>query len=630
MNSLLMLIPLIPLCSAGILLLLKPKAFWVRVLGVGSVSLAALLVIALNIQLWHQELFIIKSSFGHWLSLSQPNANSLNVQFGLYLDPLSLVMITIICCIGSLIHIYSASYMVNDPHQCRFFAYLNLFVSAMLILVLADNLLLLYLGWEGVGLCSYLLIGFWYQKTANNHAANKAFIITRIGDTGMLIGIIMLFYQFDSLNIQQIQYQAQQLGLGDTRLLDPMIAISCLLLFAGAAGKSAQMPLHSWLPDAMAGPTPVSALIHAATMVTAGVYLVARNDALFQLSPHVLQFIAITGVLTLLLGATSALFQTDLKRILAYSTISQLGYMFLALGVGAASSAVFHLMTHAFFKALLFLSAGALIYCMHHEQNIMKMGGLYKKLPLLTVSFAVGCAALASLPLTSGFFSKELILEKVALAGEPWLWWGAVIGALLTAMYSAKLFFMIFFGKLQSAPTAQTPKTMAAVLIVLTCLALMGGLQPQGIELMFTATTESGNSSLSSLQHWLPILLPIGAIALTGFLCIKTNIFQISTYQQPDTDGLAKVNPPSRLSLIQTLRDGWGFDVLYQKILIKPFYRLTYINRHDLINRGFISIEKISSYLHLMFNRMQTGHLRSYSASLILFFVFAIAWGAIR
>ncbi|WP_229381150.1 NADH-quinone oxidoreductase subunit L [Shewanella psychropiezotolerans] len=624
MNNLLMAIPLLPLCSAAILILVQPNDRWTRILGVSSVSLAALLALILNVQVWDEEVFIIQTSLGEWLNIGAPalvsselatqNPGSLNLNFGLYLDPLSLVMITIICCIGALIHIYSASYMIQDTDQCRFFAYLNLFVSSMLILVLADNLVVLYLGWEGVGLCSYLLIGFWYQKTDNNKAANKAFIITRIGDTAMLIGIILLFYQFDTVNIQQIQQQSQTLLQANTVGGNQLIALSCLLLFAGAAGKSAQMPLHSWLPDAMAGPTPVSALIHAATMVTAGVYLIARNDALYQLAPQVLLFIAVIGVLTLLLGATSALFQTDLKRILAYSTISQLGYMFLALGVGAASTAIFHLMTHAFFKALLFLSAGALIYCMNHEQDIMKMGGLSKKLPLLALSFAIGCAALASLPMTSGFFSKELILQQVAMAEQPLLWWGALLGALFTALYSAKLFFIIFMGKLGHAPSHKTPTVMAAVLVVLMTLALLGGIQPQGVLHLFGELTLSSSSSLTPLEHGLPILVPLIGVILAWFLFGQTN----------------RDKPVNKVSLSRFIRSGWGFDALFTRVFITPFKKLTFLNRHDIIDASFRALETVSYRLHLMFNRLQTGQLRGYSASLILFSILAIAWGVIR
>ncbi|WP_076414769.1 NADH-quinone oxidoreductase subunit L [Shewanella sp. UCD-KL12] len=613
MDIILKAIPLLPLSSAICLLLFQPQIGWIRVLGVGSVTLSALLTLTLNVMLWEHELFIVQAQLGEWLNL-----DLLTFRFGLYLDPLSLVMLTIITCIGTLIHLYSASYMIDDSHQCRFFAYLNLFVSAMLFLVLADNLILLYLGWEGVGLCSYLLIGFWYKKTVNNQAANKAFIITRIGDTAMLIGIIILFYQFNSLNIQQIQIESQLISQQADLPNSTLINLACLLLFAGAAGKSAQAPLHSWLPDAMAGPTPVSALIHAATMVTAGIYLVARNDALYQLSPHVLTVIAFTGVFTLLLGATSALCQSDLKRILAYSTISQLGYMFLALGVGSVSSAVFHLMTHAFFKALLFLSAGALIYCMNHEQDITKMGGLRQRLPLLATSFAIGCAALASLPMTSGFFSKELILEQVALSHQSILWWCALLGAFFTALYSAKLFLLIFCGPQKLTPTHSTPIVMGSVLIILMTLSLLGGIQPTGVSHLFNEFGMSGSGTLSPLQHWLPIILPIATILLAWWL-FKKGLFTTTNNSGQSTN-----------TIVVFLRSGWGFDALYNTLIIQPFRNITYANRHDLIDSAYTAMERFSHQLHLLLNQLQTGKLRSYSASLVIFCAVVIAWGLIR
>lgn len=619
MKILLGLIPLLPLISACLLIFWQPKLVITQIIAVGSVSLAALLALTLNIQFWDQTQFILQVSLGQWLTI-----DNLSLGFNLYLDPLSLIMVTIITCIGALIHLYSASYMKDDADVCRFFAYLNLFVSAMLFLVLADNLILLYLGWEGVGLCSYLLIGFWYREQKNSQAANKAFIITRIGDTAMLIGIILLFYQFDTLNIQQIQQQSQQLLQNGGLPTTSIISLCCLLLFAGAAGKSAQVPLHSWLPDAMAGPTPVSALIHAATMVTAGIYLIARNMELFQLAPDVLHLIAIIGVITLILGASSALAQSDLKRILAYSTISQLGYMFLALGVGSASAAVFHLMTHAFFKALLFLSAGALIYCMHHEQNIFKMGGLRKSQPLLALSFGIGCAALASLPMTSGFFSKELILEQTLLAHQPLLWWGGIIGAFFTALYSAKLFFIIFFGKLNQPSTHNTPTIMASVLIILMLLSLVGGIQPQGVFTHFSTVVLSASQehTLSLFQHWLPILLPIFTVILAWFLFIKG----VFTPSSPPSQSSSSF----RQELHSFLLSGWDFDRLYYFIFIKPFKFVTEYNRRDIIDLAYRQLETFSSLLYRQLSRFQTGQLRYYSASLVIFCVLAIAWGLIQ
>ncbi|PAJ73120.1 NADH-quinone oxidoreductase subunit L [Pseudoalteromonas sp. NBT06-2] len=600
-SNLLSLIPLLPILSAVILLFSNPSRLWVSILAVGSITSVALISSFLNYVYWQQTDFILKASLGNWISIAE-----LSISFGLYLDSLSLVMITIISGVGALIHLYSTGFMSQDKSFKRYFIYLNLFVSAMLFLVLADNLLLLYLGWEGVGLCSYLLIGFWYQDKNNNLAANKAFLMTRIGDTAMAIGLFLLFTHLGTLDIQEIQVKAHTVwSLSDNTIA----SICCLLLLGGAVGKSAQFPLQNWLPDAMAGPTPVSALIHAATMVTAGIYLIARNSQLFQLAPDVLYVIALIGTFTLLLGASAAMVQSDLKRILAYSTISQLGYMFLALGVGASASAVFHLMTHAFFKALLFLSAGALIYSLHHEHNIFKMGGLFKKLPVVTVSFAIGCSALASLPFTSGFFSKELILEQVVASGHITLWWAAVLGAFITAFYSARLFFIVFLGQAQLSPDTTPTKSMSLALIILCLFSLLGGVQPSGlISLMPPLHADN----LTNLQHWLPIILPFIAISFAWW------IFKKSQFGRTHTSLLQGIH--------QLLKSGWAFDHIYQTIFIQPFKYLCQLNQYDVIDLFYRFIEKVSCILNNTFSQFQNGQLRSYNASLVIFCILAFAW----
>lgn len=603
-SSLLALVPLLPLFSALILLFSNLPKLGVSILAVGSVASVALISLFLNFLFWQQSDFVLTASLGNWINIAQ-----LNIAFGLYLDPLSLVMITIVSGVGALIHLYSIGFMYQDSDFKRYFTYLNLFVSAMLFLVLADNLLLLYLGWEGVGLCSYLLIGFWYQDRNNNLAANKAFLMTRIGDTAMAIGLFLLFTQLGTLDIQEIQIKAHSVW-SLTNDNNTMASLCCLLLLGGAVGKSAQLPLQNWLPDAMAGPTPVSALIHAATMVTAGIYLIARNSQLFQLAPDVLYLVALIGTFTLLLGASAAMVQTDLKRILAYSTISQLGYMFLALGVGAGASAVFHLMTHAFFKALLFLSAGALIYSLHHEHNIFKMGGLLKKLPIVAVSFAIGCAALASLPFTSGFVSKELILAQVVASGHTGLWWAAVLGAFITAFYSARLFFVVFLGQTQLSPNAMPTKSMSLALIILGGLSLFGGIHPEGLKTLMPQLDTEG---LSALQHWLPIILPFIAISFAWWM-FKTKRFGkavSSTYMQ---------------TVHQLLKSGWAFDQIYQTIFVSPFNYLCQLNKDDLIDSFYRLIEKTSCTLHSTFSQFQNGQLRSYNASLIIFCILAFVW----
>ena len=383
----------------------------------------------------------------------------------------------VITFVGFLIHLYSAEYMANDEGYSRFFAYMNLFVGMMLTLVLADNLLLLFLGWEGVGLCSYLLIGFWYREHTNVMAARKAFVVTRVGDTAFIIGLFVLFTNLGSLNIQELLQRApQQWAVGSG-----IAVATAALLLGGAVGKSAQLPLQTWLPDAMAGPTPVSALIHAATMVTAGVYLIARTNVIFLLAPGVMQLVAIVGALTLLIAGFSALTQPDIKRVLAYSTISQIGYMFLGLGIGAWGAAIFHFMTHAFFKALLFLAAGVVIEAMHHEQNMFHMGGLRKRMPLTFWTFLIGAASLAAVPwITAGFYSKDLIIFEAWTSqqgGGILFWAAAYIGAWLTSLYTFRMVFLTFFGRLTHEPVRGPDSRMTIALVTLAVLSLVGGLR---------------------------------------------------------------------------------------------------------------------------------------------------------
>lgn len=599
LESLLLLIPAVPLISATLLFSLRLPKQLVSILAISSIGIAALAV--LFIQLMTASNFTpLSASWGNWLAIGD-----FQLSFTFYLDALSLMMISIICGVGWLIHVFSIPFMAQDANYQRYFSYLNLFVAAMLILVLADNLLLLYLGWEGVGLCSYLLIGFWYKKRTNNIAANKAFIMTRIGDTAMLIGLLLLFWQFGSLNINEINQQAIRQTIGN----DWLISLSCLLLFIGAAGKSAQFPLQNWLPDAMAGPTPVSALIHAATMVTAGIYLIARNAALFSNAVDVLHLIAIAGTITLLLGASAAMVQTDLKRILAYSTISQLGYMFLALGVGANAAASFHLMTHAFFKALLFLAAGALIHCLAHQHNIYKMGGLAKKMPIITCSFVVGCSALSALPLLSGFFSKELILSNVIAQGYYWLWLGGVIGGFCTAFYCARLILLVFFGPTQQTPDKPTPKLMSVVMGCLILLSIIGGIMPNSIALQFP----SGPDELSLLTHYLPIISPFLAISL-AYWCWQRGVFT------------KQLKSGVILTMHQFLLNGWQFDRLYDVLFVRPYLFITQLNKRDIIDGFYRTIESLMMLLHRVSSKTQNGSLRFYNASIILFVMVSVAW----
>lgn len=405
-----------------------------------------------------------------WIS-----AGKLNIPLSFLVDPLSSIMLLIITGVGFLIHIYSIGYMHADEAFGKFFSYLNLFIFFMLLLVLGSNYIVMFIGWEGVGLCSYLLIGFWYTNSSYASAAKKAFIMNRIGDLGFLLGVFFIFTTFGTVEFSKIFPQAANMLPGNGS-----IALIALLLFIGACGKSAQLPLFTWLLDAMAGPTPVSALIHAATMVTAGVYMIARSNVLFDLAPMIQHIIAIVGLATAVLGAIIALTQTDIKKVLAYSTVSQLGYMFLGLGVGAYNGAFFHVITHAFFKALLFLCAGSVIHALHHEQDMRHMGGLRKKLPVTFMTMLIGTIAIAGLPPFSGFFSKDEILAHV-YAHDKTMWAIGVFTAFLTAFYMFRMLFLTFSGKYRGTHHAEekiheSPKSMTIPLIVLAVLSAIGGM----------------------------------------------------------------------------------------------------------------------------------------------------------
>ncbi|MGH7858214.1 MAG: NADH-quinone oxidoreductase subunit L, partial [Candidatus Binatia bacterium] len=403
----------------------------VSIVGPGVIGVAfAVALAAFGVLLERGEGGALVDAMFPWIAVGE-----LDVWATLRFDALSAVMTLIVTGVGFLIHVYSAGYMAHDEDYARYFAYLNLFMLSMLLLVLADSILLFFVGWEGVGLCSYLLIGFWYSEDQNAAAGKKAFVVNRIGDAGFLLGLMLLFWSLGRDGVWSLDFS----GLRDNaHLLSTGVATAAaLLLFVGATGKSAQIPLYVWLPDAMAGPTPVSALIHAATMVTAGVYMIARMHFLYDMAPAALHVVAAVGALTAVFAATNGLVQNDIKKVLAYSTVSQLGYMFLAMGVGAYAAGIFHLMTHAFFKGLLFLGAGSVIHGMSGEQDIRRMGGLRQKMPITFLTFAVACAAIAGVPLFSGFFSKDAILFQAFASehGHPVLWAMGVAGAALTAFY---------------------------------------------------------------------------------------------------------------------------------------------------------------------------------------------------
>ncbi len=589
-------IPLFPLVSFTILFATQGKLSKrvIAVLGVGSIGLSASLVFLIAYQ---------------WLSTGQTdpyiytltswiNVAGFNPRLSFYLDGLSLTMMLVITGVGFLIHFYSSLFMEEDEDYSRFFAYMNLFVFAMLVLVLADNLLLLYLGWEGVGLCSYLLVGFWYQDPNNGAAARKAFIVTRIGDTAMALGLFLLFMHLGTLEIQPMLQAANQTWATG----DHIPTIAALLLLGGAVGKSAQLPLQTWLPDAMAGPTPVSALIHAATMVTAGVYLIARTHELYLLSPFAQTTVAIVGLATLLMAAFTALTQTDIKRILAYSTISQIGYMFLALGVGAWASGIFHLMTHAFFKALLFLAAGAVVYSLHHEHNIFKMGGLRKKLPVAFWSFIIGSTALAALPPTSGYFSKDEIL-LAAFEVNPWLWAGGLLGAFLTAIYSFRLVFVVFFGETHTQPSEPAGLRMTVPLMLLCALALFGGWFHFPVDAVFPAIPDGHHNQIIAI---ITPLVPVLGVALAYLLFLRKSL---------DLSRLLESSAGTNLR--KFFFSHWAMDWLYDRIFVLPYTTVARLNQADVVDMVYEGIANITSILHYLISFTQTGHLRWYAFTMV-------------
>ncbi len=474
------LIPLLPLIGATINLLigrkLSPAA--VNAIAVGSISLSFVLSVMTYLHLIalpvDQRQFV--DVVYTWIALG---AFKVNLSF--LVDPLSSVMILIVSGVGSVIHLYSVGYMHGDKRYSRYFGFLNLFAFAMLLLVLSNSILLMFVGWEGVGLCSYLLIGFWFEKIENARAGMKAFVVNRIGDFGFIVGFLLLF---TSLGMKTGTWSLDYGVIKSNITLIPtaILTIVGIMLFVGATGKSAQIPLYIWLPDAMAGPTPVSALIHAATMVTAGVYMVARMNFLYVLAPDALRLIAIVGALTAFFAATIGLVQNDIKKVLAYSTVSQLGYMFIGVGVGAFGAGIFHLMTHAFFKALLFLGSGSVIHAMSGEQDIRKMGGLSKKLPITTTTFIIGTLAITGVPGFAGFFSKDDILYNAYVSpyGGKFVWLLGLIGAVLTAFYMTRLVMLTFYGKPRmdhhtAEHIHESPKTMTIPLIILAVLSAVGG-----------------------------------------------------------------------------------------------------------------------------------------------------------
>jgi NADH-quinone oxidoreductase subunit L len=631
MLQLLWLIPAIPLIGFILLTLVSGSDLGKRgiaLIGVGSVGISAVLGLLLGLD------FILNPPPNHvyiqtvwvWMDVA-----GFSPRIAFHLDDLSIIMTVVITFVGFLIHLYSAEFMADEEGYERFFAYMNLFVGAMLVLVLADNLLLLYLGWEGVGLCSFLLIGFWYKDPANGRAARKAFIVTRVGDTAMAIGLFVLFDNLGTLQIQELMARAvEQWSIGSG-----LAILSSALLLGGAVGKSAQLPLQIWLPDAMAGPSPVSALIHAATMVTAGVYLIARTHVLFSLAPVVLFAVAIIGAATLLLAGFSALVQRDIKRVLAYSTMSQIGYMFLALGVGAWTAAIFHFMTHAFFKALLFLAAGVIISRLHHEHDMFKMGGLRKRMPLVFWTFLIGASSLSALPIvTAGFYSKDKILWETwsSAYGGPWLWLAGLVGALLTSVYTFRMVFLTFYGDPSSlveeeSPIAPPGLPISIPLIALAFLSIVGGV----LDLPDTL----GNLPLFSdfLHHSLPhvpiynpslsveyTLQIIAALVSLGGIWIA----YMAYIRHPKTT-TRMVETPTGSFLHEFWFDGWMFDRLDNDLIVQPFVWLARKDKNDIVDAIFDGIALMNARLNQGLALTQTGKVRNYLVGMVVGVIITIA-----
>src|SRR5690554_1964162 len=504
MIDLIWLVPLLPLIGFLIIGLGRNRLphSLIGIIGSGVVILSFLLSCAVFADVYQARQLGDSGSFTvpifDWFQVG-----SLQVGLSFLIDPLSSIMLLIITGIGALIHVYSIGYMKKDLGFGKFFSFLNLFIFFMLVLVLGSNYLVMFIGWEGVGLCSYLLIGFWYKNSSFASAGKKAFVMNRIGDLSFLIAVLLIFITFGTIEFAGVFPQAATMMSGDSTLV-----LISLLLFIAATGKSAQIPLFTWLPDAMAGPTPVSALIHAATMVTAGVYMIVRSNILFTLSPVVMQLVAVVGLCTALIAAATALTQTDIKKVLAYSTVSQLGYMFLALGVGAFTGALFHVITHAFFKALLFLGAGSVIHAMGDEQDLRQMGGLRKKLPITFVTMLIGTIAISGIPPLSGFFSKDEILAH-AFAESSLLWAGGFLAALFTGFYMFRLLFLTYYGKFrgtfeQESHLHESPWTMVMPLIILAVLSAIGG----GLN---TPAALGGSSALSGFLD--PVFIHSAAIS---------------------------------------------------------------------------------------------------------------------
>ena len=586
---------------------------------------------------------IVYGEYGNYKIIEWISSGNLKVNWSINIDPLSSIMLVVVTSVSSLVHLYSIGYMSHDPNKSRFMAYLSLFTFAMLMLVVSDNFLQLFFGWEGVGLSSYLLIGFWYKKNSANNAAIKAFLVNRVGDFGLAIGIFLIFNYFGTVNYNEVFTNVVDQSTKKINFLGlniNLITLISITLFIGAMGKSAQFLFHTWLPDAMEGPTPVSALIHAATMVTAGVFLVVRCSPIFEYSQVALNFIAIIGMITAVFAASIALVQNDIKKIIAYSTCSQLGYMFFAAGVGAYHVAIFHLFTHAFFKALLFLGAGSVIHAFKDEQDIRKMGGVWKKIPYTWTLMLIGTLALTGFPLLSGFYSKDAIIEFAFFKNSTIGYYAMTVGiitAFLTAIYSWRLFFKTFHGKynnldLPIEKTHESPLVMLVPLIFLALGALFAGYAFKELLIgeHYLDFWKKSIFFIKEIEHlhlplWLLFSTPalvIIAIPLSYYLYIKnTDILS----------GVRKLNEP----LYNFLSNKWYFDELYEAIFVKPL-KLTGLflwkkgDQSTIDRYGPDGFSKIIKYFSNKAVKFQSGYIYDYAFVMLLGLSFFLTYLMIK
>jgi len=574
---------------------------------------------------------LVSDIYGNFLIAKWIYVGNFEVNWSINIDPLSSVMLVVVTVVSALVHVYSIGYMSHDLHKPRFFSYLSLFTFSMLMLVVSDNFLQLFFGWEGVGLCSYLLIGFWYHKETANNAAIKAFLVNRVGDFGFAVGIFLVFYFFGTLNYSEVFELVPSLQDKNITFLGieaNLITLTCLFLFVGAMGKSAQFLLHTWLPDAMEGPTPVSALIHAATMVTAGVFLVVRCSPIFEYSQVALNVVTITGMITAIFAASVALVQNDIKRVIAYSTCSQLGYMFFAAGVGAYHVAIFHLFTHAFFKALLFLGSGSVIHAMNDEQDIRKMGGIWKKLPYTWILMLIGTLALTGFPFLAGFYSKDAIIEFALFENTLLGNYAAVVGILtagLTSIYSWRLFFLTFHGQYQNKDLSinklhESPFVMLMPLVLLAIGAIFSGYLFKELFISESSIHFWKNSiffiELKPHDHlplWLLLLTPLLVtivIPVVFYMYIKDRSF---------IEGLRKTNEP----IYNFLINKWYFDELYDFLFVKSFKKIGRFfwksgDQNTIDKFGPDGFAKVVKYFSDKSVKFQSGYIYDYAFVMLI------------